>query len=111
MGRASGLRLAIRQDGVRRGRANAFTASGDDDNATGYQAGLGFERKIGDNFSVGLDYLYSTLKDEGARVRTSRGTGPATNAFVLVNPNGTDFRRGDDDFDFNNFRLTASYRV
>ncbi|MCY7354731.1 MAG: outer membrane beta-barrel protein [Lysobacter sp.] len=67
-------------------RANAFAVSGDDDNAFGYQAGLGFERKIGDNFSVGMEYLYTNLKDEDARVRTSRGTEPATNAFRAGQP-------------------------
>ncbi len=91
-------------------RLNAFTLSGDDDNAIGYQAGVGFERKLGDNFSLGLEYLYTNLEDKDARVRTSRGNATPTNAFLLVNPNGTDFRRADDDFDFHNVRLTASYR-
>ncbi|MEO6366334.1 MAG: outer membrane beta-barrel protein [Luteimonas sp.] len=91
-------------------RVNQFTSSGDDDNATGYQAGLGVERRIGDRFSVGLEYLYTNLQDEDARVRVARGTAPATSPFILVNGNGTDFRRNDDDFDFSSFRLTASYR-
>lgn len=90
-------------------RANAFAVSGDS-TANGYQAGIGFERRIGERFSVGLEYLYTNLEDEDARVRTSRGTAPATNPFLLVNTNGTDFRRSDDDFDFSNVRLTASYR-
>lgn len=90
-------------------RANAFAVSGNED-VNGYQAGLGFERKIGGNFSLGLEYLYTQLKDEDARIRTSRGTAPPTNPFLLVDANGTDFKRSDDDFDFNNFRLTASYR-
>lgn len=91
-------------------RVNGFTASGDDDSATGYQAGLGVERMIGDSFSVGLEYLYTNLEDENARVRVSRGSAPATSPFVLVNANGSDFKRNDDRFDFNSFRLTASYR-
>lgn len=106
---AGAARARVENSFTSSNRANAFTLSGNDE-VNGYQAGLGFERKIGQNFSLGLEYLHTQLKDEDARVRTSRGTAPPTNPFLLVNANGTDFKRSDDDFDFNNFRLTASYR-
>ena len=106
---AGAARARVENSFTSSNRANAFAVSGNDD-VDGYQAGLGFERKIGGNFSVGLEYLYTSLDDEDARVRTSRGTAPPTNPFLLVNPNGTDFKRSDDKFDFNPFRLTGSYR-
>lgn len=89
--------------------ANAFPQSGDSD-ANGYQAGLGIERKVFDNFSVGLEYLYTRLKDDEFRVRAAPGTAPATNPFLLVNPAGTDFRRSDEDFEVSSVRLTATFR-
>ena len=88
-------------------RANTFVTSGDSD-ADGYQAGLGYERKFGDQFSVGLEYLYTQLDDNEARVR-AQGPVAATNPFILVNSSGTDFRRSDDDLDLDSLRLTVSY--
>jgi len=89
--------------------ANAFTPSGSDD-ANGYQAGLGIERRVLGNLSIGLEYLYTRLDDDGARVRVERGTAPATNPFLLVNPAGTNFRRSDNDFSVGSLRLTAHWR-
>jgi outer membrane immunogenic protein len=90
--------------------ANSFTSSGDED-ASGYQIGAGYERKFYDGkFSVGIEYLFTSLEDEDARVRVGPGTAPPTNPFLLVNPSGTDFRRSDKDFDLDSLRLTATYR-
>ena len=52
---------------------------------------------------------YERLTDDEYRVR-AQGPAPATNPFILVNPQGTDFRRSDDDFDLGALRMTASYR-
>ena len=87
---------------------NTFTTSGDD-SASGYQLGLGWERRFGTNFSLGLEYLHTSLDDDSYRVR-AQGPAPATNAFIRVNPAGTDFRRSDDSLDFNTVKLTASWR-
>lgn len=89
--------------------ANAFPQSGETD-ANGYQAGVGIERKILENFSVGLEYLYTRLEDDEFRVRAAPGTAPATNPFLLVNPAGTDFRRSDEDSELNSLRLTGTFR-
>jgi len=78
--------------------------------ASGVQAGIGIERKIAGNFSLGLEYLRTRLEDDELRVRVGRGGGPATSPFILTNANGTDFRRSDEDFDIGSIRLTASYR-
>ncbi|MCR5871525.1 MULTISPECIES: outer membrane protein [unclassified Sphingomonas] len=86
--------------------ANSFTLEGDD-MAWGWQAGGGVEQKIGRNFSIGLEYLYSRYDDSNARVAVGTGTAGATNPFVLAG--GADFRRSSD-FDFHSLRATAAFR-
>lgn len=87
---------------------NTFTDNGNHD-ASGYQLGVGYERRFGDSLSLGIEYMQTRLDDEDYRVRAA-GPAPATNPFVLANPQGTDFRRSDSDFDLDSVRLTASYR-
>ncbi|MEF9977042.1 MAG: outer membrane beta-barrel protein [Stenotrophomonas sp.] len=89
--------------------ANAFDLS-DSGDANGVQFGLGVERKIAGNVSLGLEYLRTRIDDEDTRVMVSRGTAPATNPFLLVNANGTDMRRSDDRLDLDTLQLTLNYR-
>lgn len=86
--------------------ANSFAVEGDD-MAWGWQAGGGVEQKIGRNFSIGLEYLYSRYDDSDSRVAVGTGTAGATNPFVLAG--GADFRRSDK-FDFHSLRATAAFR-
>lgn len=91
--------------------ANSFTLVEEDGNHVwGWQAGGGVEQKIGSNFSIGLEYLYSRYNDDDSFVEVGRGSAPATNPFLLVNPAGTDMRRTDDRFDFHSLRATAAFR-
>lgn len=76
--------------------------------AWGLAAGGGVEQRIGDNFSIGLEYLYTSLKDKNARVQVTSTT-PGS-AFQLGNANGTTFRRSDDNFRWSAFRVTAGFR-
>jgi outer membrane immunogenic protein len=87
---------------------NTFTDNGDSD-ASGAQFGAGYERRFGDAWSFGIEYLTTRLDDDEYRVRAA-GPAPATNPFILANPDGTDFRRSDDDFDFDSVRVTVAYR-
>jgi len=90
--------------------ANTFTARGKDD-AWGYTAGGGIEQKLGTNFSVGLEYLWTDLKAKDYVVRVERGSAPATNPFVLApNTAGTDLRRSGDHLRFHSARVTAAFR-
>lgn len=86
--------------------ANSFAVTGDH-NVWGWQAGGGVEQKIGRNFSLGLEYLYSRYDDSDTRVQVGTGTAGATNPFVLAG--GVDFRRTEK-FDFHGLRATASFR-
>jgi len=89
--------------------ANSFTPSGKS-NAYGYSVGGGVEQKLGRNFSVGLEYLYTDLEDDNARVRVGPGTAAATNPFLLAGAGGTDFRRSDDHLRWHSLRFTAAFR-
>jgi opacity protein-like surface antigen len=87
---------------------NTFRDSGDSD-ADGTQLGIGYERRLGANWSLGAEYLMTMLDDDEYRVRAS-GPAPATNPFIITNPGGTDFRRSDEDFDFGTFRVALNWR-
>jgi opacity protein-like surface antigen len=87
----------------------SFTPRGAE-NATGYQVGFGAERRMVGRMSFGAEYLYTSLDDDGFTVRFGPKTAPPTNAFLLVNPAGTDVRRTGDSFDFHSVRITATYR-
>lgn len=86
---------------------NTFTNNGDSE-AEGPQYGAGYERRLGEHFSIGVEYLMSDLEDDEYRVR-AQGPAPVTNPFILVNPGGTDFQRSDD-LELESLRLTLSYR-
>jgi outer membrane immunogenic protein len=89
---------------------NAFPESGGG-KAKGYQLGFGYERKVTQNVTLGLEFLRTSLEDDDYTVRASNsGTTAATNPFLLVNPAGTDFLRTDDDFEYNSFRATVAWR-
>ena len=86
--------------------ANAFvpveqTAEVDDDgfageSVWGYQAGGGAEVRVAAHMTIGAEYLYANFDNrEVSTIRSTRGTAPATNPFVLTNPAGTDLRRTD----------------
>ena len=91
--------------------ANSFTPTSRDTDADGYQLGAGVEKRLGDNITVGVEYLYSDLDvNDPLVVRTGRGTAPATNPFLLVNAAGTDQIRSNDTIKLHAFRVTAAYR-
>ncbi|WP_293881805.1 outer membrane protein [Sphingomonas sp.] len=89
--------------------SNAFTTNGSK-NAYGYSAGGGVEQKLGEHFSIGLEYIYTDLKDNKARVGVNPGTAGATNPFLLAGAGGTDFRRSDERFRWHSARVTAAFR-
>ena len=60
--------------------------------------------------AMGLEYLRTRIDDEDTIVRTSRGTAPATNPFLLVNASGTDLRRSDDQLELDTLQLTLNLR-
>jgi outer membrane immunogenic protein len=89
--------------------ANTFTVRDKRDN-WGWAAGGGVEQKVGKNFSIGLEYLYTSLKDDGGTVRVGAGSAPATNPFLLAGAGGTDMRRSDNRFEHQVIRATAAIR-
>ena len=61
------------------------------------------------NIGLGLEYLYTDVKDNDYVVNVGPGTAPATNPFLL-NGGGTDIRRSDPHFRTHSVRGTLSYR-
>jgi outer membrane immunogenic protein len=92
--------------------ANAFAVTDTRSKGWGFRAGGGVEQRLGGNLSVGLLYLYSSIKDDNDnRIDVTRGTAPAlTNPFVLVNAGGTQFQRTDERFRTHSAKVTASLR-
>jgi len=90
--------------------ANAFTAlhtkmSG------GVQLGLGGEWMFAHNWTVGVEYLTTSLRDKGPTILAMPSANTfASNPFLLVDPQGTAIRRSDDKFEFNTVSLTLTYR-
>jgi opacity protein-like surface antigen len=87
---------------------NTFALSGDR-GVLGFQAGAGLEFRVGGGWSFGTEYLMTRLDDKDEFTVRVQGPAPATNAFILTNPAGTDLRRADQ-FDFYTLRFTAGYR-
>lgn len=88
--------------------ANSFADNGKT-NAWGYTVGGGAELLVTNNIGIGLEYLYTDVKDNDYVVNVGAGTAPATNPFLL-NGGGTDIRRSDPHFRTHSVRGTLSYR-
>lgn len=89
--------------------ANTFTQVSESSKWTdGWQLGGGVEHKITSDLSLGLEYLYTRLDDDGYTVRASGG--PAGGPFTSVNGAGTDFNRTSDEFNIHSVRMAATYR-
>lgn len=86
---------------------NAFTANNDDEMVWGWQAGGGAEVMLGNNLSLGLEYLYNRYDDDNYSVSVTRGSAGATNPFLL-NGGGTNMRPSDTRYDFHSLRATVS---
>lgn len=88
--------------------ANSFADNGKT-HAWGYAAGGGAELMLTNNIAVGLEYLYSDVKDNDYRVNVGPGTAPPTNPFLL-NGGGTDIQRSNAHFRTHSVRGAISYR-
>ncbi len=89
--------------------ANSFDDNGKT-NGWGYAVGGGAELMVTNNIGLGLEYLYTDIKDKDYVVNVGAGTAdPATNPFLL-NGGGTDIQRSDPHFRTHSVRGTLSYR-
>jgi outer membrane immunogenic protein len=119
LGFATGNTLIYGTGGIAYGKLrNSFTTSNKvntfspavNDDAWGYKAGGGVEQRVSQNFSIGAQYLYTSLKDEGFAVRAAGTNLVVSNPFIQKNANGTDFRRSDNRFESHNVSVVASFR-
>ncbi|HXG99306.1 MAG TPA: outer membrane beta-barrel protein [Sphingomicrobium sp.] len=103
------VRAKVRSEFETTNLPNAFATRESNGRRNGYRFGGGFEQRFGP-LSIGALYLKTSVKDDDFRVDVTRGTGPATNPFVRINPAGTQFRRSDKRFDVHTADVTLSYR-
>lgn len=91
--------------------SNSFTQFDDnaDSGSWGYQVGGGVEAMIGGGWSLGAEYIYTSLNDDEYGVRVGPGTALATNPFLIVNTSGTDMIREDDNFAIHSVRAVLNY--
>ncbi len=108
-GTGGGAYGRVRSNFTTSNQLNNFTTNGDQD-AWGYSAGGGVEQKLGKHFSIGMEYLYTDLKDNKARVEAGPGTAAASNPFLLTDTSGTTLRRGDEHFRWHAIRAVATFR-
>src|SRR3546814_12262384 len=64
--------------------ANSFADTGKS-NAWGYSVGGGAEVMVTNKLSLGLEYLYTDLKDNDYRVEAGQGTAPASDPLIGTN--------------------------
>lgn len=88
--------------------ANSFSDNGKT-NAWGYAAGGGAEIMVTKSIAVGLEYLYTDVKDDDYTVNVGAGTAAPTNPFLL-NGGGTNIQRSDPHFRTHSVRGTMSFR-
>ncbi|MBA3295510.1 MAG: porin family protein [Acidobacteria bacterium] len=82
---------------------------GSSESVWGYQAGGGLEFRFGRRWSLTGEYLFTSLDNREESGIRSQGPAPVTNAFILVNPGGTDFQRSEK-FEFQAVRFGLNYR-
>lgn len=88
--------------------ANSFADNGKT-NAWGYAAGGGAEIMVTQKVSIGLEYLYTDIKDDDYVVNVGAGTAPPTNPFLL-NGGGTDIQRSSANMRTHSVRGTIGFR-
>lgn len=89
--------------------ANSFTRGGNK-TAEGYQVGAGAEYKVTPQWTVGIEYLQTSLDDDQYGVAVGPGTAGPTNPFLIVNSSGTDIQRSSDKFEYDTVSLTTAWR-
>lgn len=90
--------------------ANSFTQVNAREKVWGWQGGGGFEFAVARNVSLGAEYLYTAYDDDEYFVAVGPGTAGPTNPFRIVNPNGTNLRGSDTDFNIHTARATVTFR-
>ena len=89
---------------------NSFTAL-HTNTANGGQLGAGAEWRFSRNWTVGVEYLNTSLRDHGPVVLAQGSANTfASNAFLTQSPEGTAMRRSDGRFRFDTVSVTVTYR-
>jgi len=90
--------------------ANSFTPNNDEEGAWGYVLGGGYEHKLTDAVSVGLEYQYRNLKADDFQVAVGQGSAPASNPFLIGGAGGTDMERLNGRFKTHGVNANVNFR-
>jgi outer membrane immunogenic protein len=90
--------------------ASTIATSGGQDNDFGYTVGGGVEARLTQNWSIGLEYLYTDLGDNDFAVNLQGGPFGGAGGAAGSNPGGTTLTGTDRDFDFHTISAKLSYR-
>ncbi|MFN3765436.1 MAG: outer membrane protein [Aliihoeflea sp.] len=93
-----------------RSPATTVTTSGGQDSDFGYTVGGGVEARLTQNWSIGLEYLYTDLGDNDFQANLQGGPFGGTGGNAGSNPGGTNLTGTDGDFDFHTVTAKISYR-
>jgi opacity protein-like surface antigen len=79
--------------------------------SNGLQLGVGGEWRFMRNWTVGVEYLGTSLRDNGPVILAQGSANTfASNPFLIANGEGTSIRRSDDRLKFGTVSVTVSYR-
>ncbi len=90
--------------------ATTVTTRGGQDNDFGYTVGGGIEARLTQNWSIGLEYLYTDLGDNDFQANLQGGPFGGAGGAAGSNPDGTILTGSDRDFDFHTISAKLSYR-
>ncbi len=92
------------------GSGATFTTSGGQNNDFGYTVGGGVEARLTQNWSIGLEYLYTDLGSNDFQANLEGGPFGGAGGLPGSNPDGTVLTGSDRDFDFHTISAKLSYR-
>jgi outer membrane immunogenic protein len=92
------------------GSGATFTTSGGQRNDFGYTVGGGVEARVTQNWSIGLEYLYTDLGRNDFRADLQGGPFGGAGGAAGSNPGGTTLTGTDSRFDFHTVTAKISYR-
>lgn len=90
--------------------ATTVATSGGQDNDFGYTVGGGIEARVTQNWSVGLEYLYTDLGGNDFQANLQGGPFGGAGGAAGSNAGGTNLTGTDGDFDFHTITAKISYR-
>ena len=75
-----------------------------------YEVKLGDIWMVGSGWSMGLEYIWTSLDEGDHPVAVGPGAALPNNPFLIVDPTGTDMKRTKDLFEYSTVGITLNWR-